>query len=156
MIGNDFLVFGQAMIYRYSSTSHMRPPKMQRVSGCLLKQNCSWGGGRGQGEQLLLGYIKSVDGFVFFRLSYFDYSDLQLFDIFIQCSRSIFWRHISWQVLKISFRSLQIWKFSGGGYLQILLQGSCMPSALATMPPPLACVQTSPISFIARGKGTFA
>ena len=27
--------------------------------------------------------IKSVDGFVFFRLSYFDYSDLQLFTIFI-------------------------------------------------------------------------
>ena len=27
--------------------------------------------------------IKSVDGFVFFRLSYFDYSDLQLFSIFL-------------------------------------------------------------------------
>ena len=27
--------------------------------------------------------IKSVDGFVFFRLSYFDYGDLQLFAIFI-------------------------------------------------------------------------
>ena len=51
MIGNDFLVFGQAMIYRYSSTSHMRPPKMQRVSGCLLKQSCSWrGGGGGKGS----------------------------------------------------------------------------------------------------------
>ena len=34
-------------------------------------------------------------------------------------SRSIFRRHISWQVLKIAFRSLQIWKiwkFSGKGY----------------------------------------
>ena len=28
-------------------------------------------------------HIKSVDGFVFFRLSYFNYSDLQLFSIFI-------------------------------------------------------------------------
>ena len=31
-------------------------------------------------------------------------------------SRSIFRRHISWQVLKIAFRSLQTWKFSGGGH----------------------------------------
>ena len=37
------------------------------------------GGGRGEGG---LGQIKSVDGFVFFRL-YFGYSDLQLFVIFI-------------------------------------------------------------------------
>jgi len=29
------------------------------------------------------GHIKCVDGFVFFRLSYFDYSDLQLFAVFI-------------------------------------------------------------------------
>ena len=28
-------------------------------------------------------HVKSVNGFVFFRLSYFDYSDLQLFAIFI-------------------------------------------------------------------------
>ena len=28
-------------------------------------------------------HIKSVGGFVLFRLSYFDYSDLQLFSIFI-------------------------------------------------------------------------
>ena len=27
--------------------------------------------------------------------------------------------HISWRVLKITFRSLQIWKFSGGGYPQL-------------------------------------
>ena len=33
-------------------------------------------------------------------------------------SRLIFQRHISWQVLKIAFRSLQIWKFSGRGYSQ--------------------------------------
>ena len=42
----------------------------------------------GQGGQLLprtywARHIKSLDGFVFFRLSYFDYSDLQLFAIFI-------------------------------------------------------------------------
>ena len=42
-------------------------------------------------------HIKSVDGFVFFRLTYFDYSG----------------RHISWQVLKIAFRSLQIENFLG-------------------------------------------
>ena len=35
---------------------------------------------REQGGQL---HIKSVDGFIFFRLSYFGYSDLQLFAIFI-------------------------------------------------------------------------
>ena len=33
-------------------------------------------------------------------------------------SRSIFRRHISWQVLKIAFRSLQIWKLSRRGYPQ--------------------------------------
>ena len=57
--------------------------------------------------------IKSVIGFVFFRLGYFDYSDLQSYDIFI--SKVDFPRHISWQVLKVVFWSLQIWKFSGGG-----------------------------------------
>ena len=46
------------------------------------------------------------------RLGYFDYSDLQLYDIFI--SEVDFPGHISWQVLKIVFWSLQIWKFSGG------------------------------------------
>ena len=33
-------------------------------------------------------------------------------------SRSMFRRHISWQVLKIAFQSVQIWKFSGEGYPQ--------------------------------------
>ena len=47
-------------------------------------------------------------------------------------SRSIFRRHISWQVLKIEFRSLQIWKFSRGRYPHIPLQGS----SLTIMPPP--------------------
>ena len=41
-------------------------------------------------------------------------------------SRSIFRRHISWQVLKITFRSLQIWKFSVGGYPTPPLQGLCI------------------------------
>ena len=40
-------------------------------------------------------------------------------------SRSIFRRQSSWQVLKIAFRRLKIWKFSGGGYPQTPLQGSC-------------------------------
>ena len=50
-------------------------------------------------------------------------------------SRLIFRRHISWQVLKIAFRSLQIWKLSRRGYPQD-------PSTwlvhwtLAIMPPP--------------------
>ena len=39
-----------------------------------------------------VGQIKSVDGFVFFRL-YFGYSDLQLFAIFI--FEVVFFRHIS-------------------------------------------------------------
>ena len=44
-------------------------------------------------------HIKSLDGFVFFRLSY---------------------------LLKIAFWSFQIWKFSGGGYPHTPLQGSCL------------------------------
>ena len=49
-------------------------------------------------------------------------------------SRSIFWEQISWQVLKIRFQSLQIWKSYGGGHPQTPLQGSCM--YVAIMPPP--------------------
>ena len=52
------------------------------------------------------------------------------------CWRSIFRRHISWQVLKIAFRSLQIWKSSGGGYPQTHLQCTCLRSALGIMHPP--------------------
>ena len=33
-------------------------------------------------------------------------------------SGSIFRRHISWHVLKVTFQSLLIWKISWGGYLQ--------------------------------------
>ena len=47
-------------------------------------------------------------------------------------SRSIFRRHISWQVLKIAFGSLQIRKSSGGGYR--LPPSRFVPSALAVMP----------------------
>ena len=50
--------------------------------------------------------VKSVDGFASFRLSYFDYSELQLFAV--SYSRSISRRHISLQMLKIAFWSLQI------------------------------------------------
>ena len=46
-------------------------------------------------------------------------------------SRSTFWRHISCQVLKIGFRSLQIWNFSEGGHNQIPTR--LVPSALAIM-----------------------
>ena len=55
--------------------------------------------------------------------------------LFHTYSRSIFQRHISWQVPKIAFQSLQIWIFSGGGYPQTPLQGYLLPSALAIMPP---------------------
>ena len=72
--------------------------------------------------------IKSVVGFVFFRLGYFDYSDLQSYDIFI--SKVDFPRHISWQVLKVVFWSIQIWKFSGGGP-----PSKAVPSWLAITPP---------------------
>ena len=48
-------------------------------------------------------------------------------------SRSIFRRHISWQVLKRAFRSLQIWKFSGGRIpLDPLTR--FVPSALTIIP----------------------
>ena len=78
-------------------------------------------------------HIKSVDGVVFFRLSYFGYSDLQLFLPFTY-SRSIFRRHISWKMLKRAFQSLQIWKFSWGGYPQ-LPPTRFVPSALEIVPP---------------------
>ena len=46
------------------------------------------GGGGGGGEEFspwtcIVRQIKSADGFVFFGLSYFDCSDLQLFSIFM-------------------------------------------------------------------------
>ena len=41
-------------------------------------------------------------------------------------SRSIFRRHISWEMPKITFRSLQIWKFSGGRYPHTPAQASCL------------------------------
>ena len=50
-------------------------------------------------------------------------------------SRSISRTHISWKVLKIALRGLQIWKFSGGGYHQSPVQGFHEPWALAIMPP---------------------
>ena len=49
-------------------------------------------------------------------------------------SRSIFRRHVSWQVLKIAFRSLQTWKFSGGGHPETP-PTRLVPSALAIMRP---------------------
>ena len=51
-------------------------------------------------------------------------------------SRSIFRRHISWQVLKITFRSLPIWKFCGGRIAPDP-PTRLLHSALAIMPPPL-------------------
>ena len=48
-------------------------------------------------------------------------------------SRSIFRRHISWQVLKIAFRSLQIWKFFWGRTPPDP-PTRLVPSALAIMP----------------------
>ena len=49
-------------------------------------------------------------------------------------SRSIFRTHLSWQVLKIAFRSLQIWEFSGGGDAPDL-PTRLVPSVLAIMAP---------------------
>ena len=65
-------------------------------------------GGGGEERQLppwtyWTRHIKSVDGFVFFRLSYFNYSDLQLFAIFI--FDVDFSETYPWQVQKIAFRS---------------------------------------------------
>ena len=50
----------------------------------LYRAVASWGGGGGGQHPpwtIWARQIKSVDGFVFFRLSYFDCSDLQLFAI---------------------------------------------------------------------------
>ena len=49
-------------------------------------------------------------------------------------SRSIFRRHISWQVLKIAFRGPQTWNFSGGGHPETP-PTRLVPSALAIMRP---------------------
>ena len=49
-------------------------------------------------------------------------------------SRSIFRRHVSWQVLKIAFRGPQTWNFSGGGHPESPPTG-LVPSALAIMRP---------------------
>ena len=49
-------------------------------------------------------------------------------------SRSIFRRHLSWKVLKIAFRSLQIWEFSGGEYPRPPYK-RLVPSALAITAP---------------------
>ena len=49
------------------------------------------------------------------------------FQVFRGFSKKSYPEISSWQVLKIAFRSLQIWKLSGGGYTQTPLQGSCLP-----------------------------
>ena len=49
-------------------------------------------------------------------------------------SRSIFRRHVSWQVLKIAFRGPQTWNFSGGGHPETP-PTRLVPSALAIMRP---------------------
>ena len=55
-----------------------------------------------------------MDGVVFFRLSYFDYSDLQLFAIFgFEVDFSETYQMTS---AKIAFRNLQTWNFSGEGH----------------------------------------
>ena len=49
-------------------------------------------------------------------------------------SRSIFRRHVSWQVLKIAFLGPQTWNFSGGGHPETP-PTRLVPSALAIMRP---------------------
>ena len=66
-------------------------------------------------------HIKSVDGFVFFKLSYFDYSDLQLFAIFIF---EVDFYHLTSAENSVS--EPPNWKFSGGGQPQTPLQVSCL------------------------------
>ena len=65
-----------------------------------------------------------MDGFVFFRLSYFDYSDLQLYAIFI------FEVHFLETYLMTSAENgvsePPNSSSSGGGHPHIPLQGSCM------------------------------
>ena len=73
---NELVTTVKAKQFRY--------PKMQKY------QSRSYRGGGGGGARGAAApwtywtrHIKSVDGSVFFRLSYFNYSDLQLFAIFI-------------------------------------------------------------------------
>ena len=66
-----------------------------------------------------------MDGFVFFRLSYCDYSDLQLFAIFM-FEVDFLETKISRQVLKLTFQSLQILEIFWGRIPQTPLQGSCI------------------------------
>ena len=55
-----------------------------------------------------------MDGFVFFGLSYFDYSDLQLFAIFI--FEVDFSETYLMTSAENSVSETPNWKFSGGGY----------------------------------------
>ena len=133
---NKYHIYGKSVIIFWSNLQlrvNMHQSTLRKsILAAYVRAVASRGGG-GKGDSCSpwicwARQIKSVDGFVFFRLSYFDCSDLQLllFAIFISYSRSIFWRHISWQVSTIVFQSLQIWKFSGGRYPHTPLQGSCL------------------------------
>ena len=64
-----------------------------------------------------------VDGFAFFRLGYFGYSDLQSSATFIFKVGFLEPYLMTIIVLIITLQSLQIWKFSAGGYPQTPLQG---------------------------------
>ena len=69
-------------------------------------------------------HIKSLDGFVFFRLSYFDYGDLQLFAIFIfevDFSETYLMKSVENSISKPS--NLKIFS---GRIPQTPLQGSCL------------------------------
>ena len=72
---NELVTTVKAKQFRY--------PKMQKYQS----RSYRGGGGEARGAAAPWTYwtrhIKSVDGSVFFRLSYFNYSDLQLFAIFI-------------------------------------------------------------------------
>ena len=70
-------------------------------------------------------HIKSLDGFVFFRLSYFDYRELQLFAILI-FEVDFSETHLMTSAENSINWSLQIWKFSGREYPHTPLQGSCL------------------------------
>ena len=69
-------------------------------------------------------------------------------------SRSIFRRHISWQVLKRAFRSLQIWKFSGGRIPLDPLTGF-VPSALTIIPPRYKKPSYGPANISNSSKGIY-
>ena len=110
------------------------------MGSCVFRAVANGGGGQG-GQLSLLDLLSRTASSLWMKL--FSLDSVIVITVTcnclpFSCPRSIFRRHVSWQVLKIAFRDLQTWTFSGGGgggYPQTRLQ-RLVPSALAIMSPP--------------------